>query len=365
MEKTPDKQRSKIDRISKWWGLEHDALIEPLIRRWEWEWHTGIIDAAIGISDPKIIALWKRHDPRCKKHAWYNVLTLYAIDRAKRRGITKNIRKPLKKDCVLCGARFNERNLPFSLVRRIGMDQLDFCVKCFSAGVWDDGDKVASAERICEYLRKLASIIQRVPSQGFGEGMDDLLELPRDEKAALLLLLRDKPATTRVKEVFGSWLQALIAANVLENGTRKMTRGIQCISRDGHICFSLGEKTIDDLLYFHGVPHDREPRYPEGNYRGDFKIAEVFVEYFGLAGNPDYDLRTTEKIRLCEKHGIQLIAIFPEDIVSRTKLEKKLSTFIGRDLNAGASLETGSTNSAEKECPAHTIVLGDADQPDR
>ncbi len=113
-------------------------------------------------------------------------------------------------------------------------------------------------------------------------------------------------------------------AGVLEDGTRRTTRGTHCLAKDGHLCLSLGEKTIDDLLHAHGVAHEKEPSYPEGNYRADFAVGDVFIEYFGLAGQADYDARAKLKQRICKKHGIKLISIYPADLVSAKKLENKL-----------------------------------------
>ena len=86
----------------------------------------------------------------------------------------------------------------------------------------------------------------RVPPQGFLEGGLICWTRGTEERLALLRLLRVKPSLRRVKSVFGSWLKALIQAGVLEDGTRKTSRGIQSIAKDGHVCLSLGEKTIDD-----------------------------------------------------------------------------------------------------------------------
>jgi hypothetical protein len=149
--------------------------------------------------------------------------------------------------------------------------------------------------------------------------MADLLEMETEDRVALLRLLQRKPTVKRIKTVFGSWLNALIQAGVLEDGARKTSRGIQSIAKDGHICLSLGEKTIDDFLCAHDIPHEKEPRYPEGNYRGDFRVGNAFIKYFGLAGNPEYDAKTTKKIRLCKKYGIVLGAIYPQDLISQKK----------------------------------------------
>jgi hypothetical protein len=48
------------------------------------------------------------------------------------------------------------------------------------------------------------------------------------------------------------------------------------------------------------------------------------IEYFGLQGDPDYDRKTRQKQNLCRKHNVRLISIYPADLVSLRKLEKKL-----------------------------------------
>jgi hypothetical protein len=154
--------------------------------------------------------------------------------------------------------------------------------------------------------------------------MEDLRRLDFEERLAVLQVLRRKPTLGHVKRLFGSWLKALIEAEILEDGTRRTSRGTQCLAKDGHICLSLGEKTIDDFLYQHSIAHDKEPRYPEGNFRGDFLADGIFIEYFGLKGDPDYDAKIRQKQRICKKHNIKLISIYPRDLVSPSRLKQKL-----------------------------------------
>jgi hypothetical protein len=213
-------------------------------------------------------------------------------------------------------------------IERLGIDKLDFCAPCLSATIFSRTGSTLSDKAILKYLQDLALLIGRVPTQNFGEGVTDLRWLNSKEILALLELLRNKPTVERVKSVFGSWLNALIQAGVLEDGTMKTSRGTHTIAKDGHVCLSLGEKTIDDYLSLHGIHHEKEPRYPDGNYRGDFKVGTIFIEFFGLTGNPDYDAKTKEKILLCKRHNISLIAIYPQDLVSQKKLESKLSVFL-------------------------------------
>jgi hypothetical protein len=86
----------------------------------------------------------------------------------------------------------------------------------------------------------------------------------------------------------------------------------------------LGEKTIDDILYFLKIEHTKEPQYPESSYRADFKVKETLIEYFGLSGNSDYDNKTKEKKNICNKFDINLISIYPKDLLNVQRLKEKL-----------------------------------------
>lgn len=317
---------AKNPHILKWWNSTLDDVLATQISLWQWVWYWGIKDEIVKITAPETIEAWKGSDPRCSKYAWYNILMYFAAARAKQLGLTKSIRLPEKKICPLCNYSFIENSLPMPLIERLGIDRLDFCAPCLRDTVLPgSGNDLASEQDILKYLQDFANILERVPSPHFGEGKTDLSDLTNDERLTLLKLLKRKPLERRVKTVFGSWLNALIQAGVLEDGTRKTSRGIQSIAKDGHVCLSLGERTIDDYLHLRGIHHEKEPRYPEGNFRGDFKVGATFIEYFGLSGNLDYDAKTKEKIRLCKKHNIILIAIYPEDLISQRKLENKLS----------------------------------------
>ena len=318
---------AKNQHILKWWDSSLDELLVEQISLWQWVWYWGITEEIAKHTAPKIINKWKRADPICRSYAWYNVLMYFAISRAEKMGYTKSIRQPQKKICPLCKNSFVEDSLPMPFVKRLGINKIDFCAPCLKDIIFlDQCNNSLSKDEILKYLHDLALIIGRVPPKHFGGGMMDLIDLNTDERLSLFLLLRNKPSTKYVEESFGSWLNALIQAGVLEDGTRKTSRGIQTIAKDGHVCLSLGEKTIDDYLYTHGIQHEKEPRYPASNYRGDFKVGAIFIEYFGLAGNAEYDAKIKEKIRLCKKYNIALVAIYPRDLITQQALERKMSS---------------------------------------
>ena len=311
--------------ILKWWSPSHDELLSKEIGKEQWVWYWGIIDKILAITPPETIEVWKAEDPLCSRYAWYNILMYFAASRAEKLGLIKAIRKPKWKICPLCNQRFVEDSLPVPLAKRLGINQLDFCAPCLSSTILQNsGNETLSRQEVLTYLMDLADVLKRVPSQDFGDGMYDLYDLSTQERLAVLRVLKRKPTQRHVKKLFGSWLKALIEAGVLEDGTRRTSRGTQCLARDGHVCLSLGEKTIDDFLHAFGIHHEKEPRYPEGDFRADFVANGIFIEYFGLTGDDDYDAKTKLKQELCKKHGIKLISVYPNDLVSSKKLEAML-----------------------------------------
>jgi hypothetical protein len=183
-------------------------------------------------------------------------------------------------------------------------------------------------------VRDLTLVLQQIPHQGFGEGISDFDDMDFEHRVAVLRVLQRKPFTERAKSLFGSWLQLLIDAGVLEDDVRRTILGVQCVAKDGHVCLSLGEKTIDDFLGAHRVAHDREREYPEHGYRADFVVEGIFIEYFGLQGNPDYDDKTKAKFKICKDHGVELIPIYPADLANVSKLERKLQTILQKTMGA-------------------------------
>lgn len=319
---------AKNRHILEWWTSAHDKLLADQISKDQWIWYWGITDRIVGITPGETIESWKKKDPVCSKYAWYNVLMYFAAARAEQLGYTDNIRHPQLKICGVCQKEFSEGSIPASVIKHLGIDRIDVCLECVNGFGQNSGSDAISREGIIKYVQGLTNALQSIPSQNFGETLSSLTHLTTSERVAVLKLNSGKPTVRRVKAVFGSWLNVLIEADILEDGTRPTTRGIHSIAKDGHVCLSLGEKTIDDFLFHNGIIHDKEPRYPEGNYRGDFKVGNTIIEYFGLTGDPEYDAKTKEKTRICKKHEITLIAIYPQDLVSQKKLENKLLTLV-------------------------------------
>lgn len=315
--------------ILKWWNSSHDQLLKNNIESEQWHWYNDICDKIVAMTPEETIKSWQVEDELCLETVWYNVLLRFAVARAGYLGYLKLIREPKWKVCPLCNLQFVEDSLPSTFIKRLGINQLDFCAPCLlSILLQGTGDNKMSKKEIIDYLKDLTEALQRIPTQNFGEGTNDILYLTHEERVAVLKILKRKPSLHQVKKKFKSWLNALIEAGILEDGTRKTARGTQCLAKDGHVCFSLGEKTIDDFLYSYGVNHEKETHYPESKLRVDFIVNGVFIEYFGLAGNVEYDFKTQKKQEICIKYEISLISIFPKDLISSTTLREKLSTLL-------------------------------------
>jgi len=132
------------------------------------------------------------------------------------------------------------------------------------------------------------------------------------------------PNFATFQSYFSSWNEGIRVAGFKPNTPWFALGTLR--AKDGHICRSLSEVKIDDWLFHHHIPHQREVLYPEGRYRCDFVIGDKFVEFFGLAGvacfnNFRYDEVIEIKRALCNKHSIPLVGLFEKDL---NCLSKKL-----------------------------------------
>ena len=133
--------------IDKWWSGDHDIMMSRLIDAYQWNWAWEISDAILEIT-PKEIT-----DTLCQQYAWYNKVMKYAITRAKNLGLNKAIRQPQRKRCTLCNHSFVEDSLPYPLMKRLGVDHLDFCAPCLRDTVLNPGRDDATKKEIIEYLK--------------------------------------------------------------------------------------------------------------------------------------------------------------------------------------------------------------------
>jgi len=92
-------------------------------------------------------------------------------------------------------------------------------------------------------------------------------------------------------------------------------------TRDGHYVRSRGEAMIDNFLYFTRVPHAYEL---EVHLPGDKVLTpdfccltakgNVYIEFWGMEGQPDYDKSMEYKKKLYEEFDLELIDVWPDNL---------------------------------------------------
>lgn len=150
-----------------------------------------------------------------------------------------------------------------------------------------------------------------------------------------------KNINSSCRKAFGSWNNAVLMAGFTPNRSHdnRMYKRANAKAADGHFCDSISELLIDNWLYQNNIAHERDAHYPGTNYKADWvminKKQRVFVEYFGLANDsPRYDRAMKEKKKLCGKHKISLISIYPKDLYPKNVFEENLKNKLKNFLTA-------------------------------
>lgn len=311
--------------ILPWWKDKHDELMQNLIGKYKWYWDSFVKDRVLEITDKKKVEGWK--DRRTGERVWYNEIRRFTQARAKQQGFLKDLDEPSLKPCEVCGKDFVEDAHPTTIIREFeGPDNVDFCPKCREPNFAEEGDKVDIDKFMVEFSKALG----KVPSKSELENWYvTLSEVDKESRILLMILWTDPiPRVSQIEEEYDSWFEALVESGVLSSGAQEMKFGTRCLAEDGHVCLSIGEKVIDDFLYERGIEHEKEPDYPEHDYRADFRVGNVLIEYFGLEGREEYDTKTEEKKRICEEEDIDLIDLYSDDISDQQALKEKLSPIL-------------------------------------
>jgi len=125
---------------------------------------------------------------------------------------------------------------------------------------------------------------------------------------------------------FGTWNKAIKAAGLKPNPVKFAKK---YIANDGHKCDSLSEKIIDDWLYARKIPHQRNIRYLGTDFTADFKVMDVFIEFFGLSGElKTYDKLMKKKLKIIKDNRLKLISIYPKDLFPKSRLDYVLKDLI-------------------------------------
>jgi hypothetical protein len=321
----------EMQLVRKIWDAKCDEIVRDLADKHAWYAPWYVSDGIVAYLPSDKIEAFKRACDDHETRDWYNLLMYYGNVRLMQMQI--KFREPRLLKCAGCQDEFLEWSIHKKCAERVGY-KICFCNDCYSRVVWSyvkEAEPVTMSQgEMLNRLAELATVLGDVPSRAFVNN-PDFAALSEEKQIAVVRALLSIPSYKTYVETFGSWLNALVLAGVLEDGTYRTSRGVRCVATDGHECFSLAEKAIDDWLSAHHIPHEKEPVYPYDSQlnptrmRADWKVREVFIEYAGLMSEPDYSAKMETKQKLSAKFGIPLIVITPEDMQN---LDEKLRLLI-------------------------------------
>ncbi len=198
--------------ILAWWTSNHDDILARMIEELRWWWPWSVAARLTALTQPETIERWRDEDPRANIATWENVLMHFAIARADQLGLTT--RKSERRKCPLCEQQFDEDSVPEPLVQRLGARQIDFCAPCLTPLIYRLRRYDLSAERILQWASQLTAVLNRPPTQFFGERKTDLVPLTTVQRLAVFKLLENAPSALCVEREFGSWRNVLVAAGI-------------------------------------------------------------------------------------------------------------------------------------------------------
>ena len=321
--------------VLKIWDKSCDNLLENLTRQYHWDAIYFIVDALTEHLSPEELEKFKQTCENKGMHVWHNVLIDFANERIEALGI--EVRKPVNKVCRFCGKEFLESSVRSSISVRTKYNSI-FCGNCYdkilSGGINIQAKQFPKPQNVMlKMLKEFCEVINLIPSSGF-MAQPNFFFLTEDAQIKAVNIFFDMPLYKFYVSEFGSWFKALIQAGVLEGGTQRLFFGTRCLANDGHECASIAEKTIDDWMTNLKINHHKEPLYPydqelnpEGKLRADWLVENTLIEYAGLMNRKEYSEKISRKRLLAEKHGIELIIVTAEDILTLDKKLGKLSSY--------------------------------------
>jgi hypothetical protein len=236
--------------------------------------------------------------------------------------------------CEICGATFSLKQTHPLFYSRLFGDSISYCTNCLGWAIWNSVPYGRDFEdlELLRHLVQLRNLCGFIPPNNYKSNYDFVMQIQKSQLTEALSHLQRMASPEIYKERFGSWLKALIAAELLPEGTRRGGRGIQCVAEDGHDCLSMFEKFVDDWLFRNGFEHIKEPRYPRddefnpnGQMRADWQVGGLYIEFLGLPFDHSYMEKLQKKRNLCRKYDLRLIEIGMQDLGN---LEQSLGSIL-------------------------------------
>jgi hypothetical protein len=232
--------------------------------------------------------------------------------------------------CALCSSLFWPQSLHPSDIARVGPPR--YCFEChrLRSDVWRKIPLDLATRRTCA-LRGIELVHELT-------GMFPFKDLKRQSISHLEPELRDKWFLAQIfmpdrsaGELFGSWDTMLTEAKSIGFRPRRGRGGYVSASKCGHLCYSLGERTVCDQLHEMGVTHQKEPTYPSHKglnpaerLRADWLVGDVWIELAGYPNDPTYMKKLMLKQDLAIELDLNHLILMPSDLRNiRTALESK------------------------------------------
>jgi len=150
-----------------------------------------------------------------------------------------------------------------------------------------------------------------------------------------MTVVNDRALRKAVSDMVGDNIAPEVATQAQETAHVAPRKTHTIKTRDGHYVRSRGEALIDNFLYAVRIAHAYEQEVilsenvtmvpdfvaltPSGN---------VYIEFWGMEGQPDYDARKQDKINLYKEYELTLVEVSPQDLDNLDAyLSRKLAPF--------------------------------------
>jgi hypothetical protein len=184
--------------VPSWWSEEADAALAHAVATWGWAWEYSF-------------GTW--YADQVGTHHQAQAMA-YASARARQAGLLEGVLLPEVKPCAKCGELFRKDGAAGACLQRFGdIRSIDFCNPCMAAVIVDRGEDNVASEDALRWLATVTDTIGRVPAQSFPT-IADFQAADRAERLAILQLYELRPSVSAIKDMFGSWRDALIEAGL-------------------------------------------------------------------------------------------------------------------------------------------------------
>lgn len=311
--------------INNWWSSVHDTMIREEVKRTRWYW--DISYNVLQTLTESQLERWRQEDPALTELSETQLIRDFAQNRSREIKVRVPVPSVEPKICECCNESFLESSIHPRWLHVDGYETIPYCRVCIDCV--HKGRTHCTRSEVVGYIKDAFAEFSCVPTTNWHQILYAQTSL--QERARVFQILAQRPNRDAVRNTFGTWFEAFIAAGIVDKDGERGYFGTRSVSSDGHVCLSMGERTICEMLTNAGIEHGHEPMYPHSRMRADFLIGHTLVEYLGLYGNPDYDAKTKRKRAHAKEYNLQIEFIYPADLAEQGRLLKRLKAHIPKE----------------------------------